>query len=48
MRGEIIDGRGKLAIPGLVNSHTHLAMTLLRGYADDMALCPGSGRRSGQ
>jgi len=37
---EIIDGRGKLAIPGLVNAHTHLAMTLLRGYADDMLLRP--------
>lgn len=30
-----IDGRGKLAVPGLVNTHTHLAMTLFRGYADD-------------
>ncbi|MDM7934096.1 MAG: amidohydrolase, partial [Methanothrix sp.] len=40
-RGEdVIDGRGKLAIPGLVNAHTHLAMTLFRGYADDMALMP--------
>ncbi len=37
---EVIDGRGKLAIPGLINAHTHLAMTLLRGYADDMALDP--------
>lgn len=37
---EIIDGRGKLAIPGLINSHTHLAMTLFRGYADDMPLMP--------
>jgi 5-methylthioadenosine/S-adenosylhomocysteine deaminase len=37
---DTIDGRGKLAIPGLVNSHTHLAMTLLRGYADDMELMP--------
>jgi 5-methylthioadenosine/S-adenosylhomocysteine deaminase len=37
---ETIDGHGKLAIPGLVNSHTHLAMTLLRGYADDMLLKP--------
>ena len=38
--GEVIDGRGKLAIPGLVNAHTHLAMTLFRGYADDMELMP--------
>lgn len=34
----IIDGSGTLAIPGLVNTHTHAAMTLLRGYADDMHL----------
>lgn len=27
-------------IPGLINLHTHAAMTLLRGYADDMALMP--------
>ena len=33
-----IDGTGKLAIPGLVNAHTHAAMTLLRSYADDMNL----------
>jgi 5-methylthioadenosine/S-adenosylhomocysteine deaminase len=37
---EILDGRGMLAVPGLINSHTHLAMTLFRGYADDMALMP--------
>ncbi len=37
---EVIDGRGKLAMPGLINGHTHLAMTLLRGYADDMELMP--------
>lgn len=37
---EIIDASGKLAIPGLINGHTHLAMTLLRGYADDMELMP--------
>lgn len=30
----VIDGRGKLAMPGLVNLHTHLAMTLLRGIAE--------------
>ena len=34
----IIDGNGALALPGLVNTHTHAAMTLLRGYADDMVL----------
>lgn len=33
-----IDGAGDLALPGLVNTHTHAAMTLLRGYADDMPL----------
>lgn len=37
---EVINGRGKLAIPGFINGHTHLAMTLLRGYADDMELMP--------
>ncbi|MDD3574744.1 MAG: amidohydrolase family protein [Methanospirillum sp.] len=34
----ILDGSGFLAMPGLVNTHTHAAMTLLRGYADDMHL----------
>lgn len=34
----VIDGRGLAAFPGFVNTHTHLAMTLLRGYADDLAL----------
>jgi len=33
-----IDGRGKALLPGFVNTHTHAAMTLLRGYADDMNL----------
>jgi len=35
---KIIDGKGKVAIPGLINTHGHLAMSLLRGYADDMSL----------
>lgn len=35
---KVIDGEGKLAVPGFVNAHTHASMTLLRGYADDMAL----------
>ena len=34
----VIDGSDRLAVPGLVNTHTHAAMTLLRGYADDMLL----------
>jgi 5-methylthioadenosine/S-adenosylhomocysteine deaminase len=34
----VIDGDGAIALPGLVNTHTHAAMTLLRGYADDMVL----------
>jgi 5-methylthioadenosine/S-adenosylhomocysteine deaminase len=32
----VIDGSRKLMMPGLINAHTHLAMTLFRGYADDM------------
>ncbi len=35
---KIIDGQGKVALPGLINTHGHLAMTLLRGYADDLPL----------
>jgi 5-methylthioadenosine/S-adenosylhomocysteine deaminase len=33
-----IEGDGCIALPGLVNTHTHAAMTLFRGYADDMVL----------
>ncbi|MGA2933584.1 MAG: amidohydrolase [Methanomicrobiales archaeon] len=33
-----IDGRGQVLIHSLVNTHTHAAMTLMRGYADDMPL----------
>ncbi len=35
---EIIDGSGKLIMPGLINTHTHVPMTIFRGYADDMPL----------
>jgi 5-methylthioadenosine/S-adenosylhomocysteine deaminase len=35
---EVIDGAGTFVIPGLVNGHTHAAMTLFRGYADDLPL----------
>src|SRR5207302_7080546 len=34
----VIDGLGKLALPGFVNRHTHAAMTLFRGWADDLDL----------
>jgi 5-methylthioadenosine/S-adenosylhomocysteine deaminase len=34
----VIDGGGTLVMPGLVNAHTHLSMTLLRGVADDIPL----------
>jgi 5-methylthioadenosine/S-adenosylhomocysteine deaminase len=33
-----IDGAKKLILPGLINTHTHIPMTLLRGYGDDMLL----------
>lgn len=35
---KVIDAAGKIAVPGMVNTHTHAAMTLLRSYADDMVL----------
>ncbi|VVB56453.1 5'-deoxyadenosine deaminase [uncultured archaeon] len=33
---KIIDAKGCAIMPGLVNAHTHLPMTLLRGYADGL------------
>ncbi len=36
--GEVIDGKNRAILPGFINTHTHLAMTLFRGYADDMQL----------
>lgn len=35
---ETVDGSRKLFMPGFVNTHGHAAMSLLRGYGDDMAL----------
>lgn len=35
---ETIDCNGKVLMPGLVNAHTHVPMTLLRGLADDLRL----------
>ncbi|NDF15765.1 amidohydrolase [bacterium] len=33
---KFIDGGSRIVMPGLVNAHTHLAMSLLRGYEDDL------------
>ncbi len=35
---DVLDARGCLVMPGLVNAHTHAAMTCFRGIADDMDL----------
>ena len=35
---EVYDGTGKLLMPALVNAHAHAPMTLLRGYAEGLAL----------
>ena len=35
---DVLDAGGMLVHPGLVNAHTHAAMTLFRGYGDDLPL----------
>ncbi len=35
---EMLQGDGRVVMPGLINGHSHAAMTLLRGAADDLAL----------
>lgn len=35
---KVIEAEGKAILPSFFNTHTHAAMTLLRGYADDMVL----------
>ncbi len=35
---EVIDAKGKIVMPGFVNSHTHMGMTVFRGLADDLYL----------
>lgn len=35
---QVLDATGHLVIPGFVNAHTHVAMTLLRSFADDLPL----------
>lgn len=35
---KVIDGKHRLLMPGLVNTHTHSGMTIMRNFADDIAL----------
>lgn len=35
---KVIDASTKIVMPGFINGHTHIAMTYLRGYADDLLL----------
>ncbi|HEX3028245.1 MAG TPA: amidohydrolase, partial [Clostridia bacterium] len=35
---ETINGKNRLVLPGLVNTHTHCAMTILRNFANDLPL----------
>src|SRR5579863_6450876 len=35
---KIIDGRGMLVLPGFINGHVHVPMTLFRGLHDDVTL----------
>lgn len=35
---EVIDARGHVLMPGLINAHAHTAMCVMRGYADDYTL----------
>jgi len=34
----VVNGEGKALMPALINTHTHLSMSLLRGYAEDLPL----------
>lgn len=36
--GEVYDGKNRLLMPAFVNAHSHAAMTLLRGYAENLPL----------
>src|SRR5262245_65784074 len=35
---DVVDCRGRVVMPGLINAHTHAPMSLLRGLADDLRL----------
>lgn len=53
---KVLDASGCVVLPGLINSHTHAAMTLFRGLADDLPLMdwlhdhifPAEGRLTGK
>jgi len=34
----VIDGKNTLVLPGFINTHTHIPMTVFRGYGDDLLL----------
>lgn len=34
----VLEAKGKVGLPGLVNLHTHASMTLFRGFGDDLPL----------
>lgn len=36
--GDVYDGKGKLLMPGFVNTHAHSPMSLMRGYGENMML----------
>ncbi|MCJ7734506.1 MAG: amidohydrolase family protein, partial [Anaerolineales bacterium] len=36
--GRVIQAKGKIILPGLFNAHSHLAMTLFRGFVEDLVL----------
>ena len=40
MPDRVIAGHDRIVLPGLINTHTHLSMTLMRNYADDLAFWP--------
>ena len=35
---EVVDCKGRIVMPGMVNTHTHLFQTLMKGLGDDMVL----------
>lgn len=43
--GEVYDGSGKLLMTGFVNTHSHSAMTLMRGYGENLALSDWLNKR---